>query len=452
MVKNLTEGPPLKLLFFFSLPMVAGNLFQQLYNMVDTAVVGKFVGEDAVAAVGSSFPIVFLAVAVAAGLSMGCNVVISQLFGARRIHEMKTTVSTALITLGAVGLVLMLLGTLLAGPLLQLLGTDPDIMADSRTYLRIYFGGAVFLFLYNTLNGIYNALGDSRTPLYFLMTASLGNIVLDLLFVIKFQMGVAGVAWATLISQGACALVSLAVMIRRLMRLPNEEDKQGMRFPLFDPSAVRRILQIGLPSMLQQSLVSLSMMMMQGLVNSYGKVFVAGYTAATKIDTLSLMPNMNFANAISSYTAQNIGAGKYDRVKEGLKAILFMVVVFSLVITLIIFLFGSQLLSLFLDPGDTSGALSYGLSYMRTVSMFYILMGVLFVTNGVLRGAGDMGAFTLASMSNLFSRVSIAYALAHFIGEEAIWWSIPAGWLVGSTVALLRVKSGKWKRKSVADR
>ena len=452
MVKNLTEGPPLKLLFFFSLPMVAGNLFQQLYNMVDTAVVGKFVGEDAVAAVGSSFPIVFLAVAVAAGLSMGCNVVISQLFGARRIHEMKTTVSTALITLGAVGLVLMLLGTLLAGPLLQLLGTDPDIMADSRTYLRIYFGGAVFLFLYNTLNGIYNALGDSRTPLYFLMTASLGNIVLDLLFVIKFQMGVAGVAWATLISQGACALVSLAVMIRRLMRLPNEEDKQGMRFPLFDPSAVRRILQIGLPSMLQQSLVSLSMMMMQGLVNSYGKVFVAGYTAATKIDTLSLMPNMNFANAISSYTAQNIGAGKYDRVKEGLKAILFMVVVFSLIITLIIFLFGSQLLSLFLDPGDTSGALSYGLSYMRTVSMFYILMGVLFVTNGVLRGAGDMGAFTLASMSNLFSRVTIAYALAHFIGESAIWWSIPAGWLVGSTVALLRVKSGKWKRKSVADR
>ena len=452
MVKNLTEGPPLKLLFFFSLPMVAGNLFQQLYNMVDTAVVGKFVGEDAVAAVGSSFPIVFLAVAVAAGLSMGCNVVISQLFGAKRIHEMKTTVSTALITLGAVGLVLMLLGTVLAGPLLQLLGTDPDIMADSRTYLRIYFGGAVFLFLYNTLNGIYNALGDSRTPLYFLMTASLGNIVLDLLFVIKFQMGVAGVAWATLISQGACALVSVVVMIRRLKRLPNEEDKQGMRFPLFNFSAVRRILQIGLPSMLQQSLVSLSMMMMQGLVNSYGKVFVAGYTAATKIDTLSLMPNMNFANAISSYTAQNIGAGKYDRVKEGLKAILFMVVVFSLVITLIIFLFGSQLLSLFLDPGDTSGALSYGLSYMRTVSMFYILMGVLFVSNGVLRGAGDMGAFTLASMSNLFSRVTIAYALAHFIGESAIWWSIPAGWLVGSTVALLRVKSGKWKRKSVADR
>lgn len=446
MVKNLTEGPPLKLLFFFSLPMVAGNLFQQLYNMVDTAVVGKFVGEDAVAAVGSSFPVVFLAVAIAAGLSMGCNVVISQLFGAGRIHEMKTTVCTALITLSAVGLTLMLLGTLLAPSILQLLGTDPDIMTASQTYLRIYFGGAGFLFLYNTLNGIYNALGDSRTPLCFLMAASLGNIVLDLLFVARFGMGVAGVAWATLLAQGACALVSLTVMLRRLRRMPCEPEKRDLPFPLFDLSAVRRILKIGLPSMLQQSLVSASMMMMQGLVNSYGKVFVAGYTAATKIDTLAMMPNMNFANAISSYTAQNIGAGKYDRVKEGLKAILFMILIFSIVITLVIFLFGSQLLSLFLDPTDASGALSYGLSYMHTVSMFYILMGVMFVSNGVLRGAGDMGAFTFSSLANLGSRVAIAYGLSHTIGESAIWWSIPAGWLIGSCVSLLRFKSGKWMR------
>lgn len=451
MVKNLTEGPPLKLLFFFSLPMVAGNLFQQLYNMVDTAVVGKFVGEDAVAAVGSSFPIVFLSVAVASGLSMGCNVVVSQLFGARRIHEMKTTIATALISLGVLGLILMLLGTLLARPLLLVLGTDPDIMADSQLYLQIYFGGALFLFLYNTLNGIYNALGDSRTPLVFLIISSLTNIVLDLLFVIRFGMGVAGVAWATLISQGMCALISLAVMILRMKKLPCEEGKQGVRVPLFHATAVRRIAQIGLPSMLQQSLVSLSMMLMQGLVNSYGKVFVAGYTAATKIDTLAMMPNMNFSNAMSSYTAQNIGAGKYERVRQGLKATMLMVVVFSLVITLAIFLFGAQLLGIFLDAGDSSGALGYGLAYMRTVSVFYILMGVLFVGNGMLRGAGDMGAFTLASMANLFSRIVIAYLLAYLMGESAIWWSIPAGWMIGSAVALLRIKSGKWMRRSVAD-
>ena len=320
MVKNLTEGRPLNLLFFFALPMVAGNLFQQLYNMVDTAVVGKFVGEDAVAAVGSSFPIVFLSVAVASGLSMGCTVVVSQLFGAGRIHEMKTTISTAIISLGVLGLLIMGLGTLLAGPLLQLLGTDPDIMADSRTYLQIYFGGAVFLFLYNTLNGIYNAQGDSKTPLIFLMISSLTNIVLDLLFVIRFGMGVAGVAWATLIAQGLCAVASLLVLLRRMRRMPCEPEKQGVKLPLFHMVAVKRIAQIGLPSMLQQSLVSLSMMMMQGLVNSFGKVLVAGYTATTKIDSLAMLPNMNISNAMSSFTAQNIGAGKYERVKYGLKA------------------------------------------------------------------------------------------------------------------------------------
>ena len=451
MVKNLTEGQPLRLLFFFSLPMVAGNLFQQLYNKVDTAVVGKFVGEDAVAAVGSSFPIVFLSVAVAAGLSMGCNVVVSQLFGAGRIHEMKSTISTAIISLSVLGLILMALGTISAGPLLELLGTDPDIMADSQTYLRIYFGGAVFLFLYNTLNGIYNAQGDSKTPLIFLMISSLTNIVLDLLFVIRFHMGVAGVAWATLIAQGICAVASLAVLFLRMKRLPCEAGKEGEKIPLFHKIAVKRIAQIGLPSMLQQSLVSLSMMMMQGLVNSYGKVLVAGYTAATKIDTLAMLPNLNFSNAMSSYTAQNIGAGRYDRVKQGLKASLFMVVVFSLLITVIIFLFGDQLLSLFLDPGDTSGALGCGLTYMHTVSLFYILMGLLFVSNGMLRGSGDMGAFTLSSMANLFSRVAVAYALAYLtpLGANAIWWSIPAGWAIGAVVALLRIRSGKWKKASV---
>ena len=219
-------------------------------------------------------------------------------------------------------------------------------------------------------------------------------------------------------------------------------------------TAVKRIAQIGLPSMLQQSLVSLSMMMMQGLVNSFGKVLVAGYTAATKIDTLAMLPNMNFSNAMSSYTAQNIGAGKYDRVKEGLKACLFMVVVFSLVITVIIFLFGSQLLSLFLDPGDTSGAMGYGLAYMRTVSVFYIPHGRSLCSQRDAPGAGDMGAFTLSLYGEpvLPSGHRLRAGLSDPFGANAIWWSIPAGWAVGAAVSLLRVKSGKWMRTAVADR
>lgn len=452
MVKNLTEGRPLKLLFFFAMPMVLGNLFQQLYNMVDSMVVGKFVGEDALAAVGSSFPVVFLAVAVAAGLSMGCNVVISQLFGANQIVSMKTTIYTALITQGAIGLAIMVVGEIMAAPLLDLLGTDPDIMADSLAYLRIYFGGAVFLFLYNTMNGIYNALGDSKTPLRFLMVSALTNIVLDLVFVIYFHMGVAGVAWATLVAQGMCAFISFYVLMRRLKYMENEEEKKGVKPALFETEAARRIARIGVPSMLQQSIVSLSMMFMQGLVNSYGKVFVAGYTAATKIDTLAMMPNMNFSNAMSSFTAQNIGADKPERVMEGYKACLLMVVIFGLTITGIIFLFGPNLLGLFLNAGTAGSAMGYGLSYMKTVSVFYILMGFLFVGNGLLRGAGDMGAFMCSSMSNLFVRVIVAYALAYQIGESAIWWSIPIGWAVGSVFSFLRVRSGKWKDKKLIVR
>ena len=451
MVKNLTEGKPLKLIFFFALPMVIGNFFQQLYNMVDSMVVGKFVGEDALAAVGSSFPVVFLAVAIAAGLSMGCTVVISQLFGAGQIREMKTTISTALIALGVIGLAIMAAGELAAGPLLKLLGTDADIMADSLTYLRIYFGGAVFLFLYNTLNGIYNALGDSNTPLKFLMVSALTNIGLDLLFVIRFHMGVAGVAWATLIAQGLCAVVSFFVLIKRMKDMESEPAAADKKFAFFEANAARRIARVGVPSMLQQSIVSLSMMFMQGLVNSYGKVFVAGYTAATKIDTLAMMPNMNFSNAMSSYTAQNIGAGKDKRVVQGYKACLLMVLIFSLIITGIIYLFGPQLLSLFLNSGSEGSAMGYGLRYMKTVSVFYVLMGLMFVGNGLLRGAGDMGAFMLSSMSNLFSRVAIAYLLAHFIGSSAIWWSIPIGWGIGAIFSFIRVQSGKWKLKKLVD-
>ena len=449
MVKNLTEGKPLKLLFFFAMPMVLGNIFQQLYNMVDSMVVGKFVGEDALAAVGSSFPIVFLAVAIATGLSMGCTVVISQLFGAGHIIEMKTTIYTALITLAVVGIGIMVLGELLSLPLLKLLGTDPDIMSDSILYLRIYFGGAVFLFLYNTLNGIYNALGDSNTPLKFLTSAAVMNIVLDLLFVIVFQMGVAGVAWATLISQGFCAVISFFVLMKRIKHMDNEPEYMGVKPDIYRRAAVVKIAKVGIPSIIQQSIVSFSMMAMQGLVNSYGKVFVAGYTASTKIDTLAMMPNLNFANAMSSYTAQNMGAKKDDRVMSGYKASILMVFIFSVIITGIIFLFGPQIMGLFLDNGSSGSAMSYGLSYIKTVSVFYPIMGVMFVSNGLLRGAGDMKSFLISSMVNLFSRIIIAYTMSRFIGEAAIWWSIPIGWCIGAVISFIVIKKGKWKEKEI---
>lgn len=453
MIKNLTEGKPLKLLFFFSLPMLMGNLFQQLYNMVDSMVVGNFVGADALASVGASFPVVFLAVALASGLSMGCNVVISQLFGAGRIREMKTTISTALISQFTLSILITIVGELIAPLVLRLLKTPGNIMADSLIYLQIYFAGLVFLFMYNTLNGIFNALGDSKTPLYFLILSTLTNIVLDLTFVINFQMGVAGVAWATLIAQGICAVLSLITLMHRIKHLEDEpgHEEEGKR-PLFHFQAVERIARIGVPSMIQQSIVSVSMLMMQSLVNSFGSVYIAGYTAATKIDSLSMMPNMNFSNAMSSYTAQNIGAGKEERVKEGYKANIFMVVVFSLALTLIIFLFGPALMNLFMDSAANVEVLNYGMAYMRIVSSFYILMGIMFTSNGLLRGAGDMKFFMASSLFNLLSRIIVAYTLAPHIGSIAIAWSIPVGWLVGASISFLRFRSGKWKESAIVNK
>jgi len=448
MTKNLTVGKPLTLLFFFALPMVGGNLFQQLYNMVDTMVVGKFVGEDAVAAVGSSYPITFLSIAIANGLSMGSNVVVSQLFGAGRIREMKTTISTALLALGGLGLLVTILGQFIAEPLLRLLGTDADIFASAAQYLHIYFGSALFLFLFNSLNSVYNALGNSRTPLFFLFCAAMINIGLDILFVVKFSMAVAGVAWATFIAQMLCSLASLVVLLVRLRHLPDEEGAPTGKRPIYNHTAVTRIAKIGVPSMFQQSLVSISMLLMQNLVNSFGKVYVAGYTAATKIDSLCLLPNTNFSNAMSSYTAQNIGAGKQERVHEGLRACLFMVVMFAVTITVIIYLFGEMLMALFLNPGEAGSAMSYGVQYMRIVSPFYPLMGILFAGNGLLRGAGDMNFVVVNSLTNLTCRAVLAYLLSPIIGCAAIAWSIPIGWAAGCIVSQLRYHSGAWKGKS----
>lgn len=450
MIKNLTEGKPLKLLFFFSLPMLMGNLFQQLYNMVDSIVVGNFVGADALAAVGASFPVVFLSVALASGLSMGCNVVISQLFGGGYIREMKTTISTALISQFILSICVTIIGELISPGLLRLLKTPENIMTDSLIYLQIYFGGSIFLFLYNTLNGIYNALGNSKTPLYFLMISTLTNIVLDLLFVIKFHWGVAGVALATLIAQGICAVLSFLTIIKYLKQLEDEpESKTEEKHSVFHVSAIQRIAKVGIPSMIQQSIVSVSMLMMQGLVNSYGSIYIAGYTAATKIDSLAMLPNMNFSNAISSYTAQNIGANKPERVKEGYKANLLMVVIFSIIITSTIFLFGPWLLNLFMDSDLNVEAIKYGMSYMRIVSSFYILMGIMFTSNGLLRGSGDMKFFMASSLFNLMSRIIIAYSLAPHIGSIAIAWSIPIGWFIGASISFLRFKSGKWLNKKL---
>ena len=444
MITDMSQGRPAAILWRFTIPMLLSAVFQQLYNVADSVVAGRFVGEDALAAVGASFPITMIFMAVALGSNTGCSVIISQLFGAKETARMKTAVSTSVIAILALSALLTAGGFLFCEPLMRLLGTPENVFADSQLYLNVYIGGLTFLFLYNICTGVFTALGDSRTPLYFLIASSLANIVMDVVFVVCFHMGVGGVAWATFLCQGVASVLAAWTLFRRLRGVPAPE-----RHPLFSWRMLGRIARIAVPSILQQSFISVGNLFIQSLVNSFGSAVVAGYSAAVKLNTFALTGFTTLGNGLSSFTAQNIGAGKIERVKDGYKANMFMVVVFSGIITLIIFLFGPNLLNMFMDSGSNVQAINYGMEYMRIVSSFYILMGIMFSSNGLLRGAGDMKTFMASSLCNLFSRVFLAYFLASRIGPSAIGWSIPIGWLVGSAISFTRFKSGKWAKKTL---
>lgn len=438
---DMTQGSPGKVLILFAIPMVMGNLFQQLYNIVDSMIVGNFVGSDALAAVGASTSVVFLFVAIATGLSMGCSVIISQLFGAKKILAMKTAISTTLISIGGFSIILTILGLLLNKAILQLMKTPENIMQDASDYLAIYFMGLVFLFFYNGLIAVFNGMGKSQIPLYFLILSSIINVVLDLVFVLRFDMGVAGVAWATLIAQGVSAVASFLCLLVVLRKMPTEEKPD-----FFSASILARMLKIAVPSSLQQSIVSIGFLFVQRLINGYGPMVIAGYTAATKIDNIAIMPMINVGNAVSTFTAQNMGAQKIERVKKGYRAGMAMSVVISLTVTGILYLWGSDLVGAFVDSKTGSGVIGVGVEYLQVVSIFYVVMGIMNISNGILRGSGDVKVFMLSTLCNFTIRVIMAYALVKTpLGASGIWWAIPIGWTVGLVIALVRYLSGKWK-------
>ncbi len=446
MIRDMTQGSPSKIMIFFTIPIILGNLFQQLYNIVDSVVVGNYVGPDALAAVGASSSITFLFIAIATGSSIGCSVVISQFFGAKRMAQMKTAVFTALTSVVLLSLIMTVIGLLMSGSILRWMSTPAEIMGEADIYLRVYLMGLGFMFLYNICTAAFNALGDSRTPLYFLIFSSITNIVLDLLFVIRFHAGVAGVAWATLISQGIASLLALLVLLLRLHKIISEENSR-----VFDGAMLAHIGRVAIPSIIQQSIVSFGVVFVQALVNRYGTNVVAGYTAATKIDSIAIMPMVNIGNAVSAFTAQNIGARKPERVKKGLRAALFMVFIIGGLLTASLYLFGGSFVGLFVDIETNREVISVGIEYLRVVGTFYVLMGSMASFNGVLRGSGDMRMFMFCTLANFFCRVASAYALSALIGVAAIWWSIPLGWLVGLLLAGGRFLGGSWKCKTAIE-
>lgn len=440
---SMVSGNPTKALIGFTLPMVAGNLFQQFYNIMDSIIVGNVVGEEALAAVGASTAITMLFVMVAIGTGIGCSVVISQLFGANQLEKMKTAISTALLSILGFSIFLSLLGVVINRGLMRLMGTPENIFKDAAEYMQIYFFGFAFLFLYNAFSAIFNALGDSRKPLLFLMFSSLLNIGLDLYFVAELHMGVPGVAWATLISQALSAFLSFFFLMCKLRRIETE------KYARFDMELLVNMVKVAIPTVVQQSIVSVGMLLIQSAVNRFGSTFLAGYTAATKIDGIAIVPMVAVGNAMSTYVAQNMGAKKSERISMGYRICLVMAAGIGLIIALVLHFTGESFVGLFLDSDASAEAISIGANYLSTVSMFYFVMGSMNVSNGVLRGAADMGWFLSSSVCNLVTRVGLTYALADVTQGMIIMWANPVGWSVGLVIALIRYFQGGWKKKEI---
>ncbi|MDK2910110.1 MAG: hypothetical protein PWR20_1677 [Bacteroidales bacterium] len=441
-MKDLTTGNEGKIILRFALPMLAGNVFQQLYNVVDSIVIGHFVGKEALAAVGASFPFVFILVAMVIGIGMGFSIVISQYFGGKQLNKVKATMDTMWIFLFWSGLVTTVLGILLSRPILRLTGLPEEVMPYAVTYLHIYMGGNLFFFGFHGMTSLLRGIGDSTTPLWFLIISTVVNIGLDLLFVIVFHWGIAGVAIATVIAQ-AGAFVTMVWWINRTHKLINLSFR---KFD-YDKAIMRRSLQIGLPSGVQHTVFSLGMLAIYGIVNRFGTDTVAAYSAAGRIDSFATMPAMNLSAALSSFTGQNIGAGRTDRVRNGLRATLKMSAIIAIAGTIVFWLFGHSLMKIFTpDPA----VISKGADYLRIVASFYLLLTTMFTINGMLRGAGDTLIPMFVTLLSLWIiRVPLSYWLSGFWGEKGIWWAIPFAWVFGVSASYIYYKTGKWKNKSV---
>lgn len=441
MNKDLTQGSPRTVLWMYTLPLFVSVVFQQLYNIADSVIAGKFAGESALAAVGASYPITMIFMAIAIGSNIGCSVVISRLFGAKEFQAMKTAVSTTLISSLVLSGALTVLGLAGTPLLMRMLNTPEDIFADGSLYLAIYIGGFVFLFLYNVTTGVFSSMGDSKTPLYFLIGSSVGNVVLDYVFVRYFQWGVAGVAWATFLAQGVACVLALFTLRGRIRDIPT----QG-RAPLFSKRMLMQIARIAIPSILQQSFVSVGNIFIQLLVNGYGSSVIAGYSAAIKLNTFMLTSLTTLGNGVSNFTAQNLGAGREDRVRSGMFAGLLMAMCVCVPFFVCFFGFGSFFVGVFMEDGSSGEALATGVEFLRIASPFYFVVGVKLIVDGVLRGAAAMKPFMIATFTDLVLRVVLAYIFSGVFGTSAgIWLSWPVGWTVAALLTLCFYRKGVWR-------
>lgn len=431
MNKDLTVGKPSQVLWQFCMPMFGSIIFQQLYNIADSLVAGKFIGENALAAVGNSYEITLIFIAFAFGCNIGCSVIVSRFFGAKDYDSMKTAVYTALIGSAVLCGVLMLVGLFGCDPMLRLINTPEELLADSELYLDIYVLGLPFMFFYNIATGIFSALGDSKTPFYFLAASSLSNIGVDILFVAGLGMGVDGVAWATFLCQGVSCVLALVVVFRRMKGI-----QTNRKTVWFSWSMLGKIAVVAVPSILQQSFVSVGNIVLQSVINTFGASVIAGYSAAVKLNNMVISSFTTLGNGISNYASQNMGAGKMDRVKEGFGAGRNLVWIICVPVVVLYFFFGRYLLMLFMNE-PVGAAINTGITFLRILSPFYFCISIKLVADGILRGCGQMVQFMIDTFADLILRVGIAIVLSGTaLGSTGIWLAWPIGWTIGTVLAL----------------
>lgn len=431
MNKDLTQGRAESVLWQFCLPLFGSIIFQQLYNIADSLVAGRFIGENALAAVGNSYEITLIFIAFAFGCNIGCSVIVSQLFGAKDYVRLKTAVTTACIASAVLCGLLMLFGILGCRPLLTMIHTPEEVFADSRLYLDIYVWGLPFVFFYNIATGIFSALGDSKTPFYFLAVSSTANIAVDILFVKAFHMGVAGVAWATFLCQGVSCVLAVFTVWNRLKKI--EATKKAA---LFDPDILKKIAVIAIPSILQQSFISIGNILIQSVINGFGPSVMAGYSAAVKLNNMVITSFTTIGNGISNFSAQNLGAHKFSRIGEGFRAGLKMVWCLCIPFCVIYIFAGKYLLLLFMEQ-DAASALLTGRQFLWILSPFYFVVSAKLVADGILRGVSAMRQFMIGTFTDLILRVVLAFLLSDLTKSAVgIWCAWPVGWTIAMVLSV----------------
>lgn len=444
---DLTDGKAWKLLLQFSIPMLIGNVLMQFYSIADFYIAGNYIGPKAVAAVGSSMPVVFALVSFIIGITMGCTVIVSQYFGAKDAVHMKRSVDTVIIFIIVAALLMMIVGLILCDPLLRLVKTPEDVFDGAHTFMKINLIGLLPLFGVNCLSAILRGIGDSKTPLYCMLISSAFNILLLLAFVPGMKWGIAGAAWATVLTQ-ALTVVGLTLWLNR----KHPVIKITVRRMVFDLEIFRNSVRIGLPNGIQQALVAIGMMALLGIVNKFATVnsnILVAYSIVNRVDSLAMSPAMSFSIAIAAFVGQNIGARKLYRISTGLKATLIMSTMLTLITSATVLIFAHPIMKMF-STEINEEVISIGLRYLFVVCPFCIFFSTMFVFNGVMRGAGDtLIPMFITLLSLWLVRIPVASFLSNLMGPDGIWWSIPIAWTVGMTCSFLYYRTGRWKNKGV---